>query len=214
MNARVDLVNNDLYRPNIFLFIFSILLFILLSSNGIRSLIRGFKSINNQEPIEFKGFKSFLVSIFIVLFFAIFLFFSLLLVYITEVIFRVFQASLPLNIDEYRLVINIFNFILSIFIFFIGTCFLYYFGRTTKFSFKEIMPGALLTTILFSLTTCFFGYYIANFTRFNILYGSIGSVIIVMVWVNISVILTLIGYELNIALRRAKYSNSETLIVN
>lgn len=214
MNKRIDLVNNNLKQPNLLLLIFSIFLFIILSSKGVRSLIRGFKSINNHEPIEFKGFKSFLLSIFIVLFFTIFLFLSLLLIYITEIIFRVFQDSLPLNISEYRLAINILNFILSIFIFFIGICFLYYWGRTAKFSFKEVMPGAFLTTILFSLTTYFFGYYITYFTRFNFLYGSIGSVLIIMIWINLSVMLTLIGYEFNIALRRAKYSISENSTSN
>ncbi len=205
MNDRIVLVNNNLNRPNTFLLIFSILLFIFLSSNGVRSLIRGFKSVNNQEPLEFKGMKSFFLSIFIVLFFSIFLFTSLVLLYVTEIIFRFFEHSLPFNIPEYRLIINILNFILSLFIFFIGICFLYYFGRTAKISFRGVMPGALLTTMLFTLTTSCFGFYIANFTRFNVLYGSIGSILIVMLWINISVVFTLIGYELNIALRKAKY---------
>ncbi|MDR2122896.1 MAG: YihY/virulence factor BrkB family protein [Flavobacteriaceae bacterium] len=205
MNERILLVNNQLNRPSVFLFVFSAVLFIILSSNGIRSLIKGFKSINH-EPIEFKGPKSFILSIFIVLFFSIFLFFSLLLVYVTEIIFRFFQASFSFNIYEYRFLINSLNFVLSSFMFFIGICFLYYFGRTTKISFRGVMPGALLTTFLFSLSTYFFGYYITNFTRFNVLYGSIGSVLIVMIWVNLSVTFILIGYELNVALKKAKYS--------
>ncbi|MGM5630803.1 YihY/virulence factor BrkB family protein [Apibacter raozihei] len=208
MNDRFNLVNNQLNRPNTLLLVFSVLLFIFLSSNGIRSLIRGFKSINHKEPIEFKGVRSFVLSIFIVLFFSVFLFLSLLLIYVTEFVFRLFQHSISFNAFEYRIIINLLNFFLSLFIFFIGICFLYYLGRTTKISFRGVMPGAFLTTVLFTLTTYLFGYYIANFTRFNVLYGSIGSVLMIMLWVNISVTFTLAGYELNIALQKAKYKNS------
>ncbi|TWP26170.1 YihY/virulence factor BrkB family protein [Apibacter muscae] len=208
MNDRILLVNNHLNRPNIYLLLLSVLLFIILSSNGIRSLITGFKSVNNHDPIEFKGFRSFFLSIFIILFFSIFLIVSLLLFYVSEIVLRLFQYSISFNIIEFRTIINIFNYIISSIIFFFGTCFLYYWGRTARLKFKEVIPGALLTTLLFPICTYIFGYYITHFTRFNVLYGSIGSMLMLMIWVNLSVTFILIGYELNIAIRKAKFNRS------
>ena len=66
------------------------------------------------------------------------------------------------------------------------------------------MPGAILTTSLFILLTYFFAIYVKNFARYNVLYGSIGSIILVMVWVNINVILMLLGNELNIAIKKVR----------
>ena len=43
-----------------------------------------------------------------------------------------------------------------------------------------------------------------NFARYNVLYGSIGTIILVMVWVNINIILILLGNELNIAIKKVR----------
>jgi membrane protein len=207
MDDRIVLVNHHINSSNTFLFIISTLMFLYSSAKGVNFLIKGFKSVNNHEPIEHKGIRAIFLDIFIVLFFSVFLFVALILVYVTEIIFRFFQDSFSFDTDSFRLIINTFNFVLSFVIFFIGLCFLYYFGRTARLSFRGVMLGALLTTFLFSITTYFFGYFMANFTRYNVLYGSIGSVIIIMIWINLSVTFTLIGYELNIALKKAKSEN-------
>jgi membrane protein len=45
---------------------------------------------------------------------------------------------------------------------------------------------------------------VKDFARYNVLYGSIGSIILVMVWVNINIILILLGNELNIAIKKVR----------
>ena len=54
------------------------------------------------------------------------------------------------------------------------------------------------------LLTYFFAIYVKDFARYNVLYGSIGSIILVMVWVNINIILILLGNELNIAIKKVR----------
>ena len=66
------------------------------------------------------------------------------------------------------------------------------------------MPGAALTTVLFILLTYIFAIYVRDFARYNVLYGSIGTIILVMVWVNLNIILILLGNELNIAIKKVR----------
>jgi hypothetical protein len=56
-------------------------------------------------------------------------------------------------------------------------------------------------------TDLFFAIYVANIARYNVLYGSIGSIILVMVWVNVNVFLVLMGNELNLAIKKLNWKN-------
>jgi membrane protein len=90
----------------------------------------------------------------------------------------------------------IFYFLLLTLFYWVGTV------KITKF--KRAIPGAIFTTVLFILTTYFFAIYIRDFARYNLLYGSIGSIILLMIWVNVNVVLILLGNELNLAIRKLR----------
>jgi membrane protein len=82
---------------------------------------------------------------------------------------------------------------------------LFYWLGTVKIArFRQAIPGAILTTVLFVLTTYLFALYIKNIARYNVLYGSIGSMILLMIWVNVNVYLLLFGNELNMAIRKLR----------
>lgn len=81
---------------------------------------------------------------------------------------------------------------------------IYYFApaRHTKMGF--ISPGAVLATTLLLLTSAGFGYYLSNFNSYNALYGSIGTLIAILVWLNLNAYILLLGFELNLSIRVAK----------
>jgi membrane protein len=82
---------------------------------------------------------------------------------------------------------------------------LFYWLGTVKITrFRQAVPGAVLTTVLFVLTTYIFAIYVKDIARYNVLYGSIGSMILLMVWVNVNVYLLLFGNELNMAIRKLR----------
>ena len=81
---------------------------------------------------------------------------------------------------------------------------LYYFGTREGKEFRFFSIGALVTTLLFLLTTYLFGVYINNFSKYNELYGSIGALLIMMLYIWINANLLLLGFELNISLQRLK----------
>lgn len=73
---------------------------------------------------------------------------------------------------------------------------LYNFGNPEYKRFKFITAGATLSTIVIALATLAFTYYAAHFSKFNELYGSLGSLIIFLMWIYLSARILLIGFEL------------------
>lgn len=94
--------------------------------------------------------------------------------------------------------IDIGRWLLTVFALLVGIAVLYYFGNPDKDrKFRLFTPGTIMFTLLFVLGTIGFNYYIINFSNYNALYGSIGGLIIFMMWMYVNCIIVLIGYELD-----------------
>ncbi len=78
-----------------------------------------------------------------------------------------------------------------------GIAITYRYGSATFERFRFFSPGATLATFLSILTSLGFALYIENFDSYNKLYGSIGTVIVFMLWLQLNILWILIGYELN-----------------
>lgn len=77
---------------------------------------------------------------------------------------------------------------------------MYRFGPEVTLKWTFIMPGAVTASILIVLTTLGFSYYVSNFGSYNKLYGSIGTLIALMIWINLVSLLLILGFDMNIAL--------------
>jgi membrane protein len=80
---------------------------------------------------------------------------------------------------------------------------LYNFGSVKKRQWKFFSPGSILATILIIISSMAFGYYVDNFSQYNKLYGSIGTLMIIMLWIYINIIGLIIGFELNASIAGA-----------
>lgn len=76
----------------------------------------------------------------------------------------------------------------------------YYWAPVKKQRISFFSPGAVLATGMFFVLTWGFSVYIDNFSRYNLLYGSIGTLLLLMIWIYFSCIVLLVGYELNISI--------------
>ena len=81
---------------------------------------------------------------------------------------------------------------------------LFYFGPMRSAPWRFISPGALLATVLVWLTSYLFGIYVTDFSRYNQFYGSIGTLMIIQLWIYVNAIGLIIGFELNASMARAK----------
>jgi membrane protein len=82
---------------------------------------------------------------------------------------------------------------------------LYYFGPNRPRRLRSVYPGAILATLLWWLTTTLFGWYVRNIANYNVLYGSVGAVIALLVWMYLLSIIALFGCELNAQLDRLQH---------
>ena len=108
-----------------------------------------------------------------------------------------FQRLLPESINFAIFLQNLIFVILA----YISITILYYFGTIQGKLTGFFSPGALMTTLLFFFSTYLFGIYIDNFSNYNQLYGSIGALLIFMLFSWINSIILLLGFELNATIR-------------
>ena len=185
----------------------SMILTLFFSTNGVKSLMAGFKnSYHFNESFSF--FKQYFIAFLLTIGFILSLFVCLFLLYYSEFVWGfVYKLSPTKELSGFF--ISFFTFLFSFFILCLMYTVLYYLGSNFKIPFRWSIPGAFLSCILFFITLFLFGFYIKSFTSNNLFYGSIGTVILVMIWININVMITLIGYEFNLAISVAKNSRGK-----
>ena len=178
----------------------TILVALVFATNGTFSLINGFNE-NSEEKLT--DVKEFILSFFITIGFVSIIFLALFGVYYVEVVLKPFTPSYDVS-WLVRNLSKIIGFVSFPLFYFILLAMFYWLGTVKIIRFRQAIPGAILTTVLFVVTTYFFALYVKNIARYNVLYGSIGSMILLMVWVNVNVYLLLFGNELNMALRKLR----------
>ena len=93
---------------------------------------------------------------------------------------------------------------------------LYYYGQPkdrAQNKYRFISAGSTLATILFVVGGMLLKGYFANFARYNILYGSLGSIIIILIWLYYNSIILLIGFELNASIMTSRSEKSRYTII-
>ncbi|OLR64870.1 YihY/virulence factor BrkB family protein [Peptoniphilus porci] len=75
-------------------------------------------------------------------------------------------------------------------------------------TFKGVLPGAIFSTIGVIIASIVFGFYVTNFGKYSITYGSLGGIIIFLVWLYLLSIIILIGAEINSTIYSMKYFKS------
>ncbi len=96
---------------------------------------------------------------------------------------------------------------------FMAISFLYYLAPARKTQWKLFTPGSVFATLLSIITSMVFSYFVNHFAPFDRFYGSIGTLIAVMLWMNFNAIALLAGFELNASIRNALYNKLEPSVI-
>ena len=110
------------------------------------------------------------------------------------------------NVIEKRVVVSILvilKWIVVVILLFVAISFLYYLAPAKRHEFKFTSPGSIVATILFIITSLGFSAYVNNFGQYNKLYGWIGTLMVILVWLYLNSIALLIGFELNVSIKEA-----------
>ena len=166
---------------------------IIFTANGVSAIFSGFEDSYHIE-LSRNFFKQYLYSIAVSFLLAfLFLFAVVIFFYFEFFILKNLESLIESEINWIR----IGQFIFFGFITHSTVCILYYFGTIEVKKLRFLSPGALMTTLLFFLTTYFFGVHIDNFSNYNQLYGSIGALLIFLLYIWINSNILLLGFELN-----------------
>lgn len=106
------------------------------------------------------------------------------------------------------------KWIVIVLLLFLAISFLYWLAPAKRSEFRFISPGSIVATFLFILTSLGFSAYVNHFGQYNKLYGSIGTLIIIMVWLYLNSIAILIGFELNVSIKAASAAKNQPATAN
>jgi membrane protein len=179
---------------------------LIFATNGLASMMSAFDA--TIHSIHRRSWLSQRIA-------AIFLLF-ILSVLLTLAIFLITLGPTVINYIERikwiedKLIINLLpygQYFIIIVLFFFAYSFLYYMAPAKKTRWKFISAGGTMATILSILTFIGFSYYINNFSQYNKLYGSIGTLLIILLLIYLLSLILLLGFELNASIHQARRRN-------
>jgi len=196
-----DIINN----PRGGLLSIGFILALYFSTNGINSLIEAFNAsyhISETRPIIRQRILSLALTL---------LLSCMLIIAMGLIIFGKFAVT---HLTEYEIITQYAGelilygkwFTILIMLFF-GIAILFHLGPSIKSKWRLFTPGSISATLGIIITSIGFNYYIYNFSQYNKIYGSIGTLMIILIWMYFNSIILLTGFELNASISNAKEKN-------
>ena len=184
----------DLFTKHVGVFSFGFFLLMFYASNAMMGVIRTFdKSIQEQKKFflhkRWRAIRLTAILIFVVIASILFLFGQQ-------------QLKVLLNIPRSKNVpwLNFLRWCIIVCLLFYSVAFIYKFAPSVKKRWKLISPGSILATALMLGTAIIFSYWVSNFASYGKVYGSIGTVLIIMLLIYINSLILIIGFELNVSI--------------
>lgn len=183
---------------------FGVIASIFLMTNGVNAIFGGFEYSYHVKEIR-NVFRSYFIAMLITLVIVVFLLTTVVSIIFFELILKelVSLAWLQDNLIWIQLVRG-FIFLSMIFI---TISMLYHYGVKEGKHSRFFSPGAVFTTVLSILTFYLFSYYVTEFAKYNELYGSIGTLLILMLFIWLNAIILLLGFELNASIYSLRRRN-------
>ncbi len=182
---------------------------LIFSTNGIHALIQAFN--NTYHTIETRKWLSIrAVSLILVFIISILMTTSVLLLTFGQgIITKLIELNLiETNFTYYFIIFGKWLIIIA-FLFFVISA-LFYLAPAKKTKWRFISAGSTLATILTLLTSLGFSYFVNHFGQYNKLYGSIGTLMVILIWLYFISFAVLLGFELNASINDAKQRNLNT----
>jgi len=190
------------------LLLFMFMATIVFSTNGIHAVIHAFvvsaHSFKSRSWIDQRKISIILLLIVIMMIATA----GFLVIFGKMLVNRL----VTLHMIERNLVIYLVIFlkwVLIVLLLFLAISCLYYFAPARRDEFRFFSPGSTLATFLFILTSLGFSAYVNNFGQYNKLYGSIGTLMVILLWLYLNSIAILIGFELNVSIKAARAEGVE-----
>ncbi|MEJ6711861.1 MAG: YihY/virulence factor BrkB family protein [Flavobacteriales bacterium] len=188
---------------------FTFILALYFSTNGVNAMITGFnatyhlKDKRNWWQLRLLSINLTVILALLLVLTIVFQLFSVGFIdsLVNEGYMKQFSADVILHIKELILVL----------VLFMGYSILFYFGPADKKGWKFLSIGSITSTTLSVISSLAFSYYVTNFAQYNKLYGSIGTLLVILLWMYFNSIILLLGFELNASIISAKEQQQSKL---
>lgn len=183
-------------QPRVGLLSVGFILVIFFSSNGMMAMMAGFDKSYMKTFKQRHSLRKRIIAIGLTFILGLLLVASVVLIILGN--FIIGWLSLYIHLDWFGAVaLSLVRYLVIFALFYSGISFLYRFGAAVRKRFSYFSPGTTLATLLCLLSSQIFSYYVENFGSYDRLYGSIGAIIIVMLWIQLNTLILLAGFELN-----------------
>src|SRR5450830_250480 len=197
-----EIINETIADRSGALLSFGMLLALWSSTSGVTSLIRGINRAYDQEETR-HSWKIKAVSLYFTLELAIAIIFYLILIVFGKVLGTQLFHFLGFS-DASLQVWNYVGYIITLITTILVFISLYYNTPNRRLGFREVIPGAVVASLGWVIISIAFSYYIDNFGNYSKVYGSLGGIIALLMWLYVSSIIILMGAEINASLMFSK----------
>lgn len=183
----------------------SFLISIVLLANGVNAIFEGFETSYHIELTRnfFRQYAyalmvGLILSVLLIVGAVVYMYFEF---YVLAYLQGITTGTILTDLGPEGLTwIRIGQVLVFVLLTYFTTSVLYYFGTTEGKRTRFFSYGALMTTLLILLTSYLFGIYIDSIARYNELYGALGGLLILMVYIWLNSNILLLGFELNATL--------------
>ena len=193
-----DIINNprgDLLSIGFFLSLY-------FSTNGVSAIIEAFNS-----SIHIKESRSFLyqkiVSLLLTIILSLILISTIIIIIFGKTYLLFFMGTHTIS-NEYLYLFTFGRWLIIFTFLLIGISLLFFLAPNLKIKWKILTPGTLFSTFTIIIISLLFSFYIENFSQHNQIYGSIGTLIIILLWIYFNSIILLTGFEINASINASK----------
>jgi len=186
----------EMVKPSSSFLSLGFVLAIYFSSNGMLAMMEGFEKTHIPVFTQRPGWKKRFIAIGLTFQLGFLLAGSVVLIILGDFIITWLADLLNLTFTTEK-TIEVFRWVVILTLFYFSIALIYRYGAALRTRFKWITPGATLATILSITTSLAFSFYVNSFGTYNKVYGSIGTIIVLMLWIQLNCLILQIGFELN-----------------
>jgi membrane protein len=198
-------LNEIVNKQNGGLLSFGFLLSLFFATNGVHNLMMAFNK--SSLIIETRTwFKQRMIAIILTVVIALSVIVCITAMAVGEIALTYIDTELKIKGDFIAYVIQFTRWALLGILYFVTISILYRYGPANAKKWRFFSAGSWLATILAFLTIWGFSFYINNFSSYNKVYGSISTLIVLMIWLYLNSLILLVGFELNASVDLSKRS--------
>lgn len=204
-DAIENIIKDILHNSQTGLLSWGVFLSVFLMTNGVNAVMSGFET-SLHVTVKRAYFRQYFVALLISLWLSGILIVTISAIIFLEVIIQqtIIQDVVSSKVSDKISLIELGRYIFVVLMILWATSILFKYGIKQNKKKKLITIGSVFTTILITLSSYFFGIWVVKFSKYNELYGSIGTLLVFMFYLWINCMVLLLGFELDASIRKLK----------